>query len=83
MQSTGGVENIGSGVRPGKGPDENQSREKSLPELLEYKLAPIPERSISSTNPASGSHSNAVFRYKRSGTTAKALESSTFELSKT
>lgn len=59
MQSAG-VENADSKVRLGKGPDENQSRGKSLPKPLEYELATASKASISSPHPASGSHSNEV-----------------------
>ena len=59
MQSAG-VEIVDSRVRIDKGTDENQSREKSLPEPLEFELAPASVPSSFSTHPASGSHSNAA-----------------------
>lgn len=59
MQSVG-VENVEPRVRLGKGLDENQSKEKSLPKILEYESARMSERSSSSSHPPSGSHSNAV-----------------------
>jgi hypothetical protein len=56
-----GVENVDLRVRLGKGPDKNQSREKSSPEALKHELASTPEPSSPSIYLASGSHSNTVF----------------------